>query len=180
MTRHAYRLWLGPLYLALEAAVVGLSSYGVGIAFGSLIHQPAIRIGGLWTMVSALVVLQALAKESQEAAMIRVVGSFFGALISGIVCSVWGYGYWQLFVVIFISIYLMSVVLDERAVRLSSITGAVIVIIGIMKPEQTAWLNAMARFLESVLGVSIALVIVLLSRRWRHQIDVIKRRTKRK
>jgi len=156
--------WFIRFYLSLETAFAGLVSYGLGVVFGRMIHQSA-RIGGLWCMISSLVVLQSLLKETQQAGAIRIAGSFIGALISGVVCEIWGYGYWQLAVVIFVSIYLMSVLSKEKAARLSSITAGVIVIVGIMHPDEAAWLNALARFMESLLGVSIAIAIVLLAER---------------
>ncbi len=116
-------------------------------------------------MVSSLVVLQSLLKEAVKAGSIRIVGSFVGALISGVVCELWGYGYWQLLTAIFVSIYLMHIFSEEKAYRLSSATAGVIVVIGLMHPSEKAWLNALSRFMESVLGVSVAIVIVTFSER---------------
>jgi len=161
--RHSFQRFR--FYLSLEAAIVGLVSYSLGARFGSMIHQSSVQIGGLWCLISALVVLQSLFQQARQIGLIRITGSFIGALISGVVCQIWGYGYWQLLVVIFISIYLMDLLSEEKAARLSSATAGVIVVIGMMHPNEAAWFNALARFVESLMGVSVAMIILLLAER---------------
>lgn len=114
-------------------------------------------------MISSLVVLQSLLQETKQASLIRIIGSFIGAIIAGLLCELFGYGYWQLFLVIFLSIYVVNVFLGEKAARLSSATSGVIVIIGLMNPEQAPWFNSLMRFLESALSVGIVLLMVTLS-----------------
>jgi len=157
--------WVFRFYLSVEAGLAGLASYLLGIELGNMLHAPSVQIGGLWCMISSLVVLQSLLQETKQAAVIRIVGSFLGALITAIVCGFWGYGYWQLLLVIFISIYLMNILSREQAARLSSTTAGVIVVIGIMHPDAPAWANSLARFVESLMGVSMAVFVVMVSER---------------
>ncbi len=160
--KFSYSWWLS-FYLSLEAGATGLLSYIAGILLGTFIESKNIQIGGLWCMISALVVLQSLLQDTKQASFIRIIGSFIGAIIAALICEIFGYGYWQLFLVIFLSIYVVNVFLEEKAARLSSATAGVIVIIGLMHPEQAPWLNSLMRFLESTLGVGIALFMVMMS-----------------
>ena len=149
-------------YLSLEAGLIGLAAYTLGKNLGTAIHHTSYELGGMWCAISALVVLQSFLKEAKKAAAARIFGSFIGAVVSTVICKWWGYGYWQLIFSIMVSVYLMSLLGASNATRLGSTTAAVIVISGILHPEETAWLNALIRFLESVLGVSLAFIAVML------------------
>ncbi len=156
------KAYLEFFYFSTEAALVGLIAYLLGSMLSVSVRQVMPQMGGMWCAISALVVLQSFFQATKRAGFERILGSCMGAVSSGFICQNFGYGYGQLLASIFIVVYIMNLLNAEPATRLGSTTAAVIVINGLMHPAEQAWLNAFMRFIEGILGVSIAFIIVML------------------
>ena len=72
------------LVVAVRTAAVCLASYLVGTWFTSLFHAGSTIIGGVWSVVSGILVLQATLEDTRGSAMLRVLGTFIGAAVAAI------------------------------------------------------------------------------------------------
>ena len=66
-----------------ENAVVCLAAYLAGVYFTSSFHGRSSSIGGLWCVISGIVVLQATFRDAWQSVVLRVLGTLIGATIGG-------------------------------------------------------------------------------------------------
>ncbi len=118
-------------YVSLETALVGIVCFAVGRHVSDWVHDGKGYIDGLWCMVSALVVLQSFISDTLKASKDRIIGTIVASLISGLVCSLNGYGYLAIFLAIILSAYVMNVMKMEEGIRIA--TAAVITGYGFIK-----------------------------------------------
>ena len=59
------------------------ASYLAGVYFTSSFHGRSSIIGGLWCVISGIVVLQATSRDAWQSAVLRVLGTLIGATIGG-------------------------------------------------------------------------------------------------
>ena len=69
--------------VAIQNALVSLAAYLVGYYFTASFHGKSSSIGGLWSLVSGIVVLQATSRDTWKSAVLRVLGTLIGAMLSG-------------------------------------------------------------------------------------------------
>ena len=70
--------------ISLQITLVSLASYLLGSYTTSLVHELSAGLGGLWATISGIVVLQATQKETWSLALVRILGTAIGAIISAI------------------------------------------------------------------------------------------------
>jgi len=58
--------------VAIQNALVSLAAYLVGYYFTASFHGRSSSIGGLWSLVSGIVVLQATSRDTWKSAVLRV------------------------------------------------------------------------------------------------------------
>ena len=153
------------VYVSLETALVGIVCFALGRHVSDWVHDGKGYIDGLWCMVSALVVLQSFISDTLKASKDRIIGTIVASLISGLVCSLIGYGYLAIFSAIILSAYVMNVMKMDDGVRIATATAAVITGYGFIKPEYSPVVNAAMRSLDTLIGVGVSLTFVYVSYR---------------
>ena len=73
--------------IAVRTAAVCLAAYLAGSSFTSLFHAGSAILGGVWSVVSGIVVLQATLEDTRGSAMLRVLGTFLGAVVAALYLS---------------------------------------------------------------------------------------------
>jgi len=64
--------------------IVVFAAFSGGFYFTGMLHQPTSLVGGLWATISAIIVLELSHEETLASAKTRLIGSFIGAVVSGI------------------------------------------------------------------------------------------------
>ena len=72
------------LLVAARTAIVCLAAYMAGASFTSLFHAGSAILGGVWSVVSAIVVLQATLEDTRGSALLRVLGTLIGAVVAAL------------------------------------------------------------------------------------------------
>jgi uncharacterized membrane protein YgaE (UPF0421/DUF939 family) len=150
------------LRIAVENTLVCLLGYLGGYYMTTLIHLPGSELGGLWALISGIVVLQATRRETQASAWLRVLGTFVGAVISGIYLLLLPFNPLGMALTIGVTVLLCQFIGIPDHARLAALTVALIMVISSMHPDINPVINAVLRFLESCIGTGLAVLMVLL------------------
>jgi uncharacterized membrane protein YgaE (UPF0421/DUF939 family) len=148
---------------ALQNAVVCLVAYPCGAYSTGVFHGESATMGGLWSAISGLVVLQATTRDTWKSAGLRVLGTLIGAVVSGLYLSFFSFRPVGMAVSIGVTIVLCQILKVPSHGRLAAITVAVIMVISSLNPTLNPIMNAALRFGESCMGSVAAVAIVLLT-----------------
>ena len=149
------------LRIPLQIAVAALVAYGAGFWFTSFFPGYLPKIGGLWSAISAIVVSQLTRKETVSSASLRILGSAIGAITSAIYLSFLPFHPVGMAAAIFVTVLLCMAVNVPSHARLAAITVIVVMVTASLDPRLSAGVNAMLRFIESVLGTAVAVLMSL-------------------
>ncbi|MCH9644061.1 MAG: FUSC family protein [Gammaproteobacteria bacterium] len=148
------------LLTALVATVAVVLSYYAGYGFASLYQDSDLsKIGGLWSAISACLVLNPLNESALKSAGLRAIASLIGSIIAMIFVYLFGYSIIALGFSLFFSVVLCQVLQYRSTFRTALITVSVIVIVGGLK-HNAPWLEALSRFIESIIGCAVAVIAV--------------------
>lgn len=92
-------------------------------------------------------------------AIIRLIGSFIGALVAGIFLLVFSPSVFLSIPIVFVAAIICKFTHFEEGLRLSALTAAIILAVSLMSPDISPFYNALARFLESFIGIFLAVII---------------------
>jgi uncharacterized membrane protein YccC len=150
------------LRIATQITLVSLASYWTGIHFTGLFHNDSAIIGGLWSTISGIVVLQATQRDTWSSAWLRILGTFIGAVISAAYLSFLPFSPLGMAAAVFVTVLLCHGARIPDHARLASITVAVIMIAASMSPTLNPLQNAGLRFIESCIGTTMAVLAILI------------------
>jgi uncharacterized membrane protein YccC len=139
-----------------------LASYACGSYFTGLFHGASARIGGLWSMVSGIVVLQATRRTTWSSAWLRVLGTLIGSVIGAVYLSLLPFSAIGMAVCIFGTVLLCHAARIPDHARLAALTVAVIIVLSSINQALSPLLNAALRFAESCIGTALAVLAVLM------------------
>jgi uncharacterized membrane protein YccC len=148
--------------IAVQNTLVCLFAYLGGYYLTTLLHIPAARLGGLWAMISGIVVLQATRRETWSSAWLRLLGTFIGAAITGIYLLLLPFSPLGMALTIGVTVLLCQLVGIPDHARLAALTVAVIMVISSLHPEINPVVNVLLRFVESCIGTALAVIAVIL------------------
>ena len=148
--------------VALQNALVCLAAYLAGVYFTSSFHGRSSIIGGLWCVISGIVVLQATSRDAWQSAVLRVLGTLIGATIGGFYLHLFPFSTIGMAVSVGLTVLFCQALNVPDHGRLAAITVALIIVISSGNPELSPFANAALRFSESVIGAGIAVLAVLL------------------
>jgi uncharacterized membrane protein YccC len=142
--------------------MVSLAAYLVGYYFTASFHARSSSIGGLWSLVSGIVVLQATSRDTWKSAVLRVLGTLIGAMLSGFYLYLFPFSPVGMAVSVGLTVLLCQMVGVPHHDRLAAITVALVMVISSGNSELSPFANAALRFIESVIGAGTAVLAVLL------------------
>lgn len=150
-----------PLFIK-SIAVVAAAFFG-GFYFTTLFHEPTSLVGGLWAVISAIIVLEATHKETFTSAKNRLVGTFIGAFVSGIYLYFFSFSIFGFIIAVAVGALICFLFDLQKSVKLTGITISVIMIVATIEKGIHPFLNAGLRFAESAIGTGIAVLVALLA-----------------
>jgi uncharacterized membrane protein YccC len=148
------------LRVAVLSAVVSSLAYLGGSRFTALFHGASAVVGGLWSMISAVVVLQATRRATTDSAWRRLFGTLIGAVLSGVYLAILPFSLFGMAACIGATVLAGQATGAPDHARLAAITVAVIMVTSSVDPALSPALNAALRFGESCIGTAITVASV--------------------
>ncbi len=146
--------------MAVKTGVAAALALFIDIGITQVLDKPDTMISGLWSVVSAIVVVQAYLGGTYQAAAVRFLGTFIGTLFAGIAVMLLGSNAGSLALSIFFTVMVCSAMGLKESVRIASMTVAVIMILWGMNPGIGPWAFGFYRFIDSCVGIGVAVVVV--------------------
>jgi uncharacterized membrane protein YccC len=145
--------------VAIQNVIIVVGAYLSGFYFTSLFHVPTSMIGGLWAVISGIIVIEMTFRETVNSAKVRILGSLLGAIISGVYLiflpfSLVGFAF--CIAVGALSGHLLGL---PYTIKLTGITISVVMIVSTIEHDLNPVLNASLRFVESAIGTIIAVFV---------------------
>lgn len=134
-----------------------------GFYFTSLFHEATSLVGGLWAVISAIIVLEATHKETFTSAKNRLIGTFIGAIVSGVYLYFFTFSILGFIIAVAVGTLICFLFGLQKSVKLTGITISVIMIVATVEKGIHPFLNAGLRFAESAIGTGIAVLVALLA-----------------
>jgi uncharacterized membrane protein YccC len=158
------RLWnRDNLIVAARTAVVCLFSYLAGSEFTSRFHAGTTILGGVWSVVSGIVVLQATLQDTRGSAMLRVLGTLIGATVAAIYLALFPFDPLGMAICVGVTVLFCQAARVPDHARLAAVTVVIVLAVSVAVPTMSPAENALLRFIESCIGAGIATVAVLLT-----------------
>ena len=150
------------LLISVQIALVALLAYWIGLRFTALFPGYFPKIGGLWSAISAVIVVQVSKKDTADSAWLRVIGTALGAAISALYLSIFPFHAVGMGASIFASSLICTSLNMNSWMRLSAITVLVVMVTASLNPALNPALNALLRFCESCIGSAVAVFLISL------------------
>lgn len=99
------------IQISFQLSIVSLVSFLVGYHTTYLLHEESASIGGLWAVISAIVVIQATEHKTLRVAWFRILGTFIGAIISVAYLSLLPFSVLGMAGTIFIAVLFWNIIL---------------------------------------------------------------------
>jgi uncharacterized membrane protein YccC len=145
----------------LSAVVSGLAFLG-GSRFTGPFHGASALVGGLWSMVSSLVVLQSSRRHTIHSSWRRVFGTLIGALLSGLYLSVLPFSIWGMVACVGVTVLIGEAAGAPDHARLAAITVVIVMGTAVANPAVSPVVDAALRFAEACIGTAVAVGAVFL------------------
>jgi len=146
--------------VAILSAIVASLSFLAGSRFTALFHGSSAIVGGLWSLISAVVVLQATRRGTVDSAWRRLFGTFIGAALSAIYLSLFPFSLAGMALCIGATVLAGQAAGAPDHARLAAITVAVVMVTAKADPAMPPVLDAALRFVESCIGTAITAAAV--------------------
>lgn len=154
-----------------------LLAYLVGIYVSGSIHAASRWMGAMLACSSVVVVLQKSGyKESLQVGLIRVFGTFCGALIAYLYLLLLPFSLVGMLVTVFLLEMLFMALNIYNNGHIATITLLIIMLVSQMHPEVDPGTNCMLRFVESAAGVVVGVVLLWVIEHWNRYRQRLMRR----
>jgi uncharacterized membrane protein YccC len=145
--------------VAIRGGIAAALSWFLGVWFSKAMAHPDTLVSGTWCVLSAFVVLQSHLGGTYKAAWERFLGVFIGSLIGGVCTSFFGAHPLTLGGSVILTVCLLSFLNLKDSIRIACMSLSVVMILWGLSPEISPWTFAFFRFMDSALGILIAVVI---------------------
>ena len=149
---------LHTIFFAASVAFFSWLSFFIGETIDKYTGQSNIFLGGIWAMISTVVVFQAIYDDTLSAGSSRILGSFLGAVVSVINCSIFGYSIIGMISSIFLSILIIKLIKKPDTIRITAATSGIICAFGLYMPQNPVWENGLLRFGTAAIGALLAII----------------------
>ena len=135
--------------MAIKLTSVALLGLYLSYKLNSLITHPNYLIANLWSVITAIIVLQTNIGGTYKAIWLRFIGVIIGSLIGAFFAFALGAGADSIGLAIFVTILLCSLLKIPDSYRLSALSVVVIMLPWKAHPESDPWIFASFRFLDT-------------------------------
>ena len=156
--------------VGLEGVIITLFGYYLGSRFTSIFSGPSAQLGGIWSAISGLVVLQSTIRETVKSSLLRTIGTAIGALICALYLFLFGYSMLGMAFCAGLTLAVCYLLDIFEYARLAAATVVIIAVVHSQSPDVPPFLDAFLRFSEATIGVGVCIVCVyalrIFVRRW--------------
>lgn len=145
--------------VALRNGIAASIAWFAAGGFSELLPHPNPVISSLWCVLTTLLVLQAHLGGTYRAAWMRFLGLAVGTIIGAVLATYFGADTITLGVSITGTVLICSLFNLKEAYRIAVSTVAVIMILLPANPESTPWQFSLYRFMDSCLGIIVAVFV---------------------
>lgn len=154
--------------IAIRTALAASIGLLIGTHVATLTNRPDSLISGLWCTLTAIIVLQAHLGGTYTAAWNRFFGVLIGSFMGGLLTSLLGSDAVSLGIGVFGTVLLSTLLGLSDGYRIASVSCAVVTVLWGLRPEISPWIFSFYRFLDSCVGILIAVAIAHLL--WPYQV----------
>jgi uncharacterized membrane protein YccC len=147
--------------VAVRFSLVTLSSYLCGVSFTGAFHSASARTGGLWAVMSGVVVLEQTRRETWSSAWRQVLGTLVGSIVSFAYLSALPFTAAGMAASIFVAVLLCHALRIPGHARLAALAVGVVMVVSSLHPTLHPRRNAVLRFSEACIGTTMAALAVL-------------------
>lgn len=148
-----------PLSTAIQFALVASLSFSLALYLAFILPDSSdtAMIGAMWAMISAIIVTQETRSATISMGGLRVIGSFIGAVFSAVYLLFFPFSIAGMGVLIGIVVLTCILLGMPGYLRLAALTAGIVLVISAQNPEIPPFVNAAHRFLEVIVGSSVAI-----------------------
>lgn len=150
---------LNTISVTLQSIIIATAAFLCGYYFTGLFHEPTSFVGGLWAVISAIIVFESTAKDAWHSAKTRILGTLIGAIISAVFMYFFNFSIVGYVICIGVGTFICYLFNIKHAAKLSGITISVILIVSVVEKELHPFVNSGLRFAESAIGTAVALLL---------------------
>lgn len=151
----------GAVRIAVQLALVTLSSYLCGVTFTGAFHSASAGTGGLWAVMSGIVVLEETRRKTWSSAWRQILGTLLGSIVSAAYLSSLPFSAIGMAASMFATVLLCHVLRIPRHARLAALAVSVVMVVSSLHPTLHPGQNAVLRFCEACIGTAMAALAVL-------------------
>lgn len=145
--------------VAIKAGVTATLSYILSIVLSEQFDRPEHLISGLWTILTSLVVLQPHVGGTYKTSWLRFLGIFIGSALGAIFTSWFGSSPLPLGISIACTVAICSLLNLSDSFRIAAMSVAVVMVLSGLTPNSNPWMFSVYRFIDSSLGIVVALIV---------------------
>ena len=145
--------------MAFKTALAAGITLIVSLTLNTYFKRPDTIISGLWATLAAIVVQQAHLGSTYRSAWIRFLGVLIGCLMGGFFTTFLGSNPLSLGTSIFLTVVICSMFYLKESLRIACLSVAVVMLLWGIRPETSPWAFALYRFLDSCLGIAVAVIV---------------------
>lgn len=147
------------IWFAFKLTLVTAISYCLGFFISDWIVAVLQPIGGLWSVISGILILRQLEMETFYEGLNRILGTLVGCIIGALYLAI-GTTIWFFPLAIFVTSLICLHFKHLKNTNISAcITCCVVVLVWYVGDKSNVWLFALSRFVESLFGILTALAI---------------------
>lgn len=158
------------LIIGFEGLFITLLGFYLGSRFTAVFHGASSQIGGVWSAISGLVVLQSTIRETLKSSLLRTIGTAIGAVICALYLWLFGFSLLGMAFCAGLTLAVCYMLDIFEYARLAAATVVIIAAVSVGSPEISPFLDAFLRFSEATIGVGVCILCVyvmrLFVRRW--------------
>lgn len=144
---------------AIKAGLTAALSFSLGVAFSSQFDRPDNLVSGLWCILTSLVVLQPRVGGTYKAAWMRFLGILIGSFLGAVFTNLFGSSPLPLGISVACTVAICSLLNINDSIRIASMSVAIVMVLWGLHPNTSPWIFGIYRFLDSCLGITIAMVV---------------------
>lgn len=145
--------------IAFKTSLAASISLMIGLNYTRFLDRPDTLVSGLWCVMASIVVMQAHLGGTYKAAWARFLGVLIGSTTGSILVDLIGSGSISLGISVFFTIVLCSLMNIKDSFRIAGLSAAIVIIMGGLQPSINPWLFSFYRFLDSCIGILVAVII---------------------
>jgi uncharacterized membrane protein YccC len=146
--------------VAIKTGVVAALAWFIGDWLSQMGGRPPSLLSGIWCVVAAIVVVQEHIGGAYKVAFSRFSGIAIGSIFGSLLTHLLGATPLSLGIAVTITVAVCSAFLLKDSYRIASLSVAIVMVSWQFKPEVDPWRISLYRFIDSSVGIIVALAIV--------------------